>query len=50
MSKAIINLYQFSGIGLIVSHPTGIVYTNQTGGYACLSPEFEGAFVPLIYY
>jgi hypothetical protein len=47
MSKPIINLWQLDGIGLIVSHPTGILYSNQTGGYACLSPQFEGAFVPL---
>lgn len=47
MSKSVINLYQFEGIGLIVSHPTGVLYSNQTGGYACLSPKLEGAFVPL---
>src|SRR5215204_4527094 len=47
MNRAIINLYQLDGIGLIVSHSTGVLYSNQTGGYACLSPEFEGVFVPL---
>lgn len=47
MDKAVINLYQFDGIGLIISYHTGVLYSNQTGGYACLSPKFEGAFVPL---
>jgi hypothetical protein len=47
MSKAVINLLQLDSIGLIISHPTGVVYSNQTGGYACLSPQFEGAFIPL---
>ena len=47
MSKAVISLLQLDTVGLIISHPTGVIYTNQTGGYACLSPQFEGVFVPL---
>lgn len=34
--------------GLIVRHPTGVVYGNQTAGTACAHPEVEGFFVPLV--
>jgi hypothetical protein len=40
-------LWHEVGAGIIVEWPTGTVYTNQTGGTACLHPELEGAFVPL---
>lgn len=46
-NKVVINLFEFDNIALIISHPTGVFYSNQTGGYTCLSSEFEGAFVPL---
>ena len=37
-----------SGVAcLIVSYPTGIEYTNQTGGYSCHHPSLEGFCVPL---
>ncbi|MGI8654247.1 MAG: DUF6210 family protein [Pyrinomonadaceae bacterium] len=48
MSKPVIHLWLLDGIGLIISHPSGVSYSNQTGGYACLHPEMEGAFIPLI--
>ncbi|MEM8530813.1 MAG: DUF6210 family protein [Chloroflexota bacterium] len=42
-----IKLWDQVGLGLIISWPSGIIYTNQTGGTACLQPELEGIFVPL---
>jgi len=45
--KPIIRLWNLVGLGLIVAHPSGVIYSNQTGGYACDHPEMEGVFVPL---
>ncbi|MHA7631633.1 DUF6210 family protein [Corallococcus sp. M7] len=28
--------------------PTGVLYSNQTGGSTCLHPQAEGAFLPLV--
>ena len=42
-----IKLWEHVGLGLIISWPSGIIYTNQTGGTTCLQPELEGVFVPL---
>jgi hypothetical protein len=47
MSAPRIRLWEHVGLGLIVSWPTGIVFTNQTMGNSCLHPEIEGVFVPL---
>ncbi len=47
MDTPIIQLWEFSGMGLIVAWPSGVRYSNQTGGYACLYPELEGVFAPL---
>lgn len=33
--------------GLLVEHPTGVLWSNQTGGTACAHPECEGFYVPL---
>jgi hypothetical protein len=33
--------------GAIVPAPTGILWTNQTGGTSCQHPEVEGYFLPL---
>jgi len=33
--RPIIRLWQLHGIGLIITHPSGVMYSNQTGGYAC---------------
>lgn len=41
-----VTLYDFVGTGLIIKAKTGIVWTNQAGGTACLQPECEGLFVP----
>lgn len=35
------------GSGLIVAYPSGIVFTNQTGGVRCCQDSLEGFFVPL---
>ncbi len=43
----VIELYGASGLGLIVLHSSGVLYTNQTGGYACLHPVVEGVYMPL---
>ena len=43
----VIELYGVSELGLIVLHPSGVLYTNQTGGYACLHPLVEGVYAPL---
>lgn len=40
-------LYELGGLALIVPASTGIVYQNQTGGYACLPSSQEGYLVPL---
>lgn len=47
MSHPRIKLFDHVGLGLIISWPTGVIYTNQTGGTANLASEMEGAFVPL---
>ncbi|WP_338287599.1 DUF6210 family protein [Luteolibacter sp. LG18] len=43
----LIDLHEFHGLGLIVQWPSGVRYTNQTGGFACDHPEMEGVFAPL---
>jgi hypothetical protein len=47
MPAPCIQLWEHVGLGLIISWPSGILFTNQTGGTSCLRPEFEGVFVPL---
>lgn len=42
-----IELDEMTGLGLVIACPSGVVYTNQVGGYACQHPELEGVFVPL---
>lgn len=34
-------------LGLIILGPSGVVYTNQTGGVCCIHAEAEGAYVKL---
>ncbi|AUX40429.1 uncharacterized protein SOCE26_018300 [Sorangium cellulosum] len=43
---ALIRLYD-AGLGLIIKHASGVLYTNQTCGVCCAQPELEGVFVPL---
>lgn len=40
-------LFGFVGLGLIVECPSGVIWSNQTGGAFNLHPEVEGLFVPL---
>lgn len=47
MEKAEIKLYNIEHLGLVIIMSSGVVYTNQTGGYACLQPSVEGVYVPL---
>jgi hypothetical protein len=43
----IIELWESVGLGLIIEYPSGVIYTNQTGGTSNLAPNVEGVFVPL---
>jgi hypothetical protein len=45
--KRTIEIGYFDGLGLIMLDPSGVYYTSQVGGYACLHPEAEGVFFPL---
>jgi hypothetical protein len=45
--KPVVELWDGVGLGLIVAFPSGVIYSNQTGGTSCLHPELEGVFVPL---
>jgi hypothetical protein len=45
--KRVIDLYEFDGLGLILKCPSGVCYTHQTAGFACLHPRIEGVFYPL---
>ncbi|NOK09641.1 DUF6210 family protein [Corallococcus exercitus] len=47
-SLPLIRLYDSTSLGLILLWPTGILYSNQTGGSMCLQPQAEGAFLPLV--
>lgn len=42
-----IKLWDAVGLGLIISYPTGILVSNQTGGTACLQPFMEGFYLPV---
>src|SRR5262245_38555719 len=42
---ALIRLFD-AGMGLIIQHPSGVLYTRQTCGTCCDHPEVEGVFVP----
>ena len=47
-SQPLIQLYDSVGLGLVLLWPTGVLYSNQTGGTSCLHPEAEGAYLPLV--
>jgi hypothetical protein len=42
-----ISLWEFRGVGVVIAHPSGVLYSNQAGGYLCSHPEMEGVFLPL---
>jgi Family of unknown function (DUF6210) len=43
----VVDLIEETGIGVIISWPSGVMYTSQTGGVANLKPRLEGVYVPL---
>jgi hypothetical protein len=45
--KPVVELWEGVGLGLIIEWPSGILFSNQTGGTSTLHPETEGIFVPL---
>ena len=47
--KIVVDLWDspFHTFLLIVKHPTGVLYSNQTGGSACDHPQVEGFVLPL---
>jgi len=47
MTKPKIELSDGVGLGVIICFNSGVLYSNQTGGAACLHPEIEGVYVPL---
>ena len=46
-TKLVISLYDLIGAAVIIKYPTGVMYTNQTCGTACLQPRIEGALLPV---
>jgi len=42
-----VSLYDNSGTALVIPYTTGVTYSNQAGGHACLQPEIEGFLVPI---
>lgn len=46
-SGPILHLWDTVGLGVVLAHPSGVRYSNQTGGHACLHPELEGVYVPV---
>lgn len=45
--KPTVEIWDSVGLGLIISYPTGVLISTQTGGTACLHPEIEGIYLPL---
>src|ERR1043165_5256239 len=43
----IIRLEQDDLFGIIIAFSSGVKFSNQVGGYACLHPEIEGVYAPL---
>lgn len=46
-ASAPVELWNVDSPGVIVEIPTGVRWSNQTGGTACNHPEVEGVFVPM---
>ena len=44
--KPIISLTDTIGTGVVIAFPSGVVFSSQVAGTACLSPELEGIYVP----
>jgi len=45
--KPLVRLWELHGLGLIISCPSGVIYSNQVDGYANDHLTMEGTFVPL---
>lgn len=47
--KSVINLCAFEEnfLGLIILAKTGVIWSNQAGGTACMQPRVEGLYIPL---
>ena len=45
--KPTVDMFWGDNLGLILPWTSGVIFTNQAGGYACNHPEAEGVFVPL---
>jgi len=45
--KRVINLDWYDNVGIVLKVQSGVFYTSQVAGYACLHPEVEGVFYPL---
>jgi hypothetical protein len=44
----LVELWLHDGLaGFVYEAPTGVTWTNQTGGCACNHPALEGVFVPI---
>jgi hypothetical protein len=39
-------LWNLEGVVAVLLSPSGVVYTNQTCGHACMQPEAEGILIP----
>ena len=48
--KKYVSLYGLEQLGLILFHPSGIIYSNQTGGHSCIQSAEEGSLVILGFY
>src|SRR5579871_5062195 len=43
-NKPKINL-SLNSVGILILFKSGVIYTNQSGGYSCFNPEEEGILV-----
>lgn len=47
MNQVTVRLYDEIGTGLVILCSSGVFYSNQSGGTACLHPSIEGIYVPI---
>ncbi|HSJ76323.1 MAG TPA: DUF6210 family protein [Gemmatimonadales bacterium] len=45
--KPVLEVWEGVGLGLIIEWPSGVLFSNQTGGTSTLHPELEGVFLPI---
>jgi hypothetical protein len=46
-TKPTVYLWHSKGLGVILLCPSGVLYSNQTGGYSCFHPAMEGIYIPM---